>query len=317
MSGAFEQHEQLPELSSDDRRLLDALVDVGFDPQALEPLSDVDRRRVQRLMSMFQLMRDYPVEDADDTLVDATLTRINRYEQQRAARMRFDAEEAVEVSSADGKGRRRLLRVPMPDFITVAAMLLIVAGISWPLLSHIRQESIKQTCADNLRQLNMAFSNYAADYNGALPTALAGMHNSWNVLAHNVINLSPLLEQDYCELKHLNCPGHDGEVGASYSYQWQTPGTTMHWNVGRTSVVLGDRNPLIDAVRRGRFAPPLTMSLNHGGHGQNVLWTDGSIVWLDDEPVVARDDNIWLPAGVEQLDETTPANDPADTFLAH
>lgn len=317
MSAPRDQHEHLPELCSDDRRLLDALVDVGFDARALEPLSDIDRRRVQRLMSMFQLLHDYPVEDADDSLVDATMARINRYEQQRTERMRFDAQEAVEVASTGDDGRRRFLRVPLPDFITVAAVLLIGVGVGWPILNTVQQNSIDQRCANNLRKMNIAFSDYAADYNGAMPTAQAGLHNSWNVLAHNVVNLSPLLENGYCELNHLNCPGHEGEVGASYSYQWQVPGRRITWDDGRrVSVVLGDRNPLIDAARRGRYAPPLTVSLNHGGRGQNVLWNDGSIVWLD-QPVVGGNDNIWLPNGVEKLTEGAPAGDPADTFLAH
>lgn len=315
MNGPHDQFEPLPELSTDDRRLLDALVDAGFDAKALEPLSDVDRRRVQRLASMFQLMHDYPVDDADDSLLDATIARINREDRHRSERMTLDPAMA-ELAMQQKRGRKRLLRVPLPDFITVAAMLLIVAGIGWPILNNVRQNSIDTACANNLRMMGVGFADYASDYNGAVPTAEAGMHNTWSALAHNVINLRPMLDGGYCELGHLQCPGHEGEVGESYSYQWQVADEPAGNSLARISILLGDRNPVIDAARRGSIVPPLTISLNHGGRGQNVLWSDGAIVWLN-EPIVRRSDNIWLPNGVRELRDGVPANDPTDIFLAH
>jgi hypothetical protein len=310
-----QQHGELPELSSDDRRWLDALVEAGFDADALEPLSDVDRRRVQRLVSMFQLLHDYPVEEADDALLDATLARISRFDREHAGRMTLDPETA-ELALEAKRGRRRLLRVPLPDFITVAAMLLIVAGVGWPILNNVRQNSLDAHCANNLRTMGIGFADYASDYDGAVPMAEAGMHNTWSSLAHNVINLRPMLDGGYCDLGHLDCPGHEGEVGESYSYQWQVSRAPAGGSNVRISVLLGDRNPIIDAVRNGTFAPPLSISLNHGGRGQNVLWSDGAIVWLS-EPVVRRSDNIWLPTGVRELRDGVPADDPSDTFLAH
>ncbi len=317
MNGPRDHNQPLAELSSDDRRLLDALVDVDFDASALEPMSDVDRRRAQRLVSMFQLLHDYPVDDADedDALLDATLARISRHERARSDRMTLDP-ETVEFAMEEKRGRKRLLRVPLPDFITVAAMLLIVAGIGWPMLNNVRQNSIDAQCANNLRTMGIGFADYAADYNNALPMAEAGMHNTWSALAHNVINLRPMLDGGYCDLGHLDCPGHEGEIGESYSYQWQVAEQPSAHSAVRISILLGDRNPVMDAARKGNIAPPLTISLNHNRRGQNVLWSDGAVIWLMD-PVVRRSDNIWLPSGVEALHDGVSTDDPADTFLAH
>ncbi len=147
-----------------------------------------------------------------------------------------------------------------------------------------------------------------------MPTAHAGFVSGWNREAHNVLNLAPLIEGSYCDLDHLNCPGHEGKAGESYSYQWQKPGQPLIWGL-RATLVLGDRNPHVDAARSRRLIPVLSMSPNHSGRGQNVLSADGITVWLD-TPLV-RDDNIWLPRGVDHLrtgDEPADAN---DVFLAH
>lgn len=305
----------LPTLSADDRRLLDALIDHGFEVDALEALSPSDKQRVQKLTAMFQLLEDYPVEDADDALLDATMARINRYEQSREDRMKLDPQIAAVESNKNV--RKRFLRVPLPDFITVAAVFLIAAGLGWPVLTSVRQRSLDAECSNNMRMTGIGFQQYAADYNNTMPTtAQAGFSNVWSSLVHNVVNLQPLVDGGYCQLGHLNCPGHKGDVGESFSYQWQSAGQPMQWQTARTQVVLGDRNPLIDAVRRGSQAEPLTLSLNHGGRGQNVLWTDGSTVWLS-EPIVGRDDNIWLPEGAQQLIEGITTRTASDAFLAH
>ena len=107
-------------------------------------------------------------------------------------------------------------------------------------------------------------------------------------------------------------------AGESYSYQWQVPGHLPRWGIGRITLVLGDRNPIIDAVRSGRVYQPLMVSINHGGRGQWVLGSDGQTVWLV-QPIVGGNDNIWLPAKAPILTRRAYqlVDDPNDTFLAH
>ncbi|MHC4447813.1 MAG: hypothetical protein ACYSXF_08550 [Planctomycetota bacterium] len=296
-----------PELSPDDQRLLDALVEAGFDTEALEGLSPDQRRRAEALCNLFGLLSDYPAEDADDTLIHATLARIGRHEEERAARMSFEAQREAE------EGNRR--RIRMPDFITVAAVLLIAASVLWPIISHAQQRSLDTRCRNNLRLTGYGFSNYASDYNGALPVVTAGTNLSWDKF-HNILNLGPLVEGDYCDLGHLDCPGNHEPLRPSYSYQWQSPQVRLVWDAGRTTVVLGDRNPIIDAARSGAVVAPLTISLNHGGRGQNVLISDGAAFWLT-QPVVGRQDNIWLPAGATKLEPGISPAGNGDVFLTH
>ncbi len=298
-------HEPQSELSPDDQRLLDQLVEANFDPQAMEPLTPAERRRVSALVSLLSLLSDYPVDDADDTLVYATLARIDRREEERAARMTLGPETS---------GIRRGRRIHIPDFITVAAVMLIAASVLWPLMSRARRASIDEGCNSNLRALGYAFSTYAADYDGAVPVALAGSNLSWDKF-RNVLNLAPLVDKDYCEQAHLNCPGNDIHYRPSYSYQWQGANSRSTWGILPTIVVIGDRNPVIDAARTGTILAPLTASLNHSERGQNVLFNDGSTPWLA-KPVVGRD-NIWLPEGADSLRRGQNPTNANDAFLAH
>lgn len=302
-----------PTLSPDDQRLLDALVEGGFDRQAIESCSPCDAQRLDAILGLLGLLNDYPVEDGDETLLHATLARIDRYEDEREARLRFE-------SQVDGmSGERAGWRIPLPNFITVAAVLLIAVSVFWPMIDSVRQRSMDMACANNMRLLGYAFGQYAGDNNGALPLAMAGSGASWDTL-RNVVNLKPLLDGHYCSAGHLNCPGHHDlqvqQVGPSYSYRWFIPDAQVNWSSGRVTIVIGDRNPLIDSALAGRVAPALSMSMNHRGRGQNVLASDGATLWLE-QPVVGVADNIWLPHGTDTLRSGIAPEDPLDVFLAH
>ena len=298
-----QRSEPQDELRPEDRRLLAELAETGFDPETMAVLTPAGRERGERLMGLLNLLRDYPVEDGDDTLVHATLARIDRYEEEQAARLSFDSRREESLP-------RRRIRVP--DFISVAAVVLIALGVILPTVNHVRQKSLDTRCQDNLRFVGYAFSSYAGDNLGALPVARAGAFDS----VANLLNLSPLVQGDYCDLGHLSCPGKHGDR-ASYSYQCQVPDVRMMWsNAPRAMVVLGDRNPLIDAYWSHEHKPPTTISINHGGRGQNVLRNDGVVDWLE-QPLVAGGDNIWLPEGESELRRGAAPLSTSDVFLAH
>ncbi len=293
-------------LSPEDQHVLDQMVAAGYDRDSVNALPPPERARAERLLGLLELMHDYPVEDADDTLVHATLAGIDRYEDECAARLSFDtrAEEAA--------GPRR---IRLPDFISVAAVFLIAAGVLWPTLSYLRNRSIDLDCANSLRYVGYAFSRYADDNGGALPVAVAGANVSWDTIT-NFANLGPLFAGNYCDDGHFRCPGGH-EASAGYSYQCQTPGHRMVWGQpSPNTVVLGDRNPLVDAFRAGESMPASTISFNHGGRGQNVLGSDGATIWLE-RPVIGRGDNIWLPEGESSLQRGARPTVATDVFLTH
>jgi hypothetical protein len=299
-----ERHEHLPKLTPEDERVLELLVDVGFEIDAVE-LTAEERQRAESLLSLLGLLNDYPLEeqldDGDPVLVDATLARIDRHEDERSTRM------SVEGST---RGVRRLR---LPDFITVAAVLLIGASITLPMLNNLRQSRIDRGCENNLRVAHIGISNYAASYGDELPLAYAGA-STWSPNDQNVLNLGPLVEGEFCKRGCLHCPGHPDEAAISYSYRWQPTGQRMRLTGGPgVTVILGDQNPLIEAMRTGRQLPLSTPSSNHAGRGQFTLSTDGTTAWST-EPILGRD-NFWVPE--EGLRKGARPKDPSDVFLAH
>ncbi|MHC5005808.1 MAG: hypothetical protein ACYTGF_00435 [Planctomycetota bacterium] len=221
------QHGRPNELCPQDQRLLDTLVDCGFDREAMEALTPDDQRRVDSLVSLFELLDDYPVEDADESLVHATLARVDRCEEQRASRMAIS--EAAEANELPARSRIR-----MPDFVSIAAVILIGASIVWPLTSYLNRRSIDTGCANNMRRMGLAFDQYASDFDGAMPIAQAGMFSNWNTTRHNTVNLDPLLQGGYCgpgdadarrpQPAHRRGPGRAVAAGADDLAQPRRPG---------------------------------------------------------------------------------------------
>ena len=293
-------------LSNEDQLLLGRLIEAEFDIEAIEVSGPAERRRLQALMSLFGLLEDYPVDDADDALLELTTDAI------RNSRGLVGTTFKMEPEQLEHTRPKRFARFRMPDLITVAAVVLIAASIAWPTMSSIRQRSIDAMCVSNMQSLGSAFSLYAADHQGRVPMASAGFGHSLAEL----IDIFPLVQGDYCSQGHVNCPGHHSHQQPSYSYQVQLPGRPVIWSTMPHRVVLGDRNPLIDARRSGVAMPPQTNSANHRERGQNLLMSDGSTLWLD-RPVRGSDDNVWLISGQQAIQPGELPSSADDIFLIH
>ena len=271
-------------LSPDDERLLDALVDVGFDLEALENLSPADRKRSETLLKLVGLLNDYPVEDADETLLHATMANIDRCEAQRAERMTLDPQERQAVRS------RRLVPIRVPNFISVAAVILIGASIVWPILNNLHRENMALKSQNNVAYVSQAVDSYAEAHGRRVPIAKAGLYNT----VTDTLNLTPLLEQNYCR---LNTP--DGTVVQAL------PGQFSRFNL---VLFLDDRNPIIEAIRRGNLDTPLRIDLTEAGVQSQMLTPDGAILWLR-QPIPRPDPTRWRSQGVQWMkDDIRPDN---------
>jgi prepilin-type N-terminal cleavage/methylation domain-containing protein/prepilin-type processing-associated H-X9-DG protein len=58
------------------------------------------------------------------------------------------------------------------ELLVVVAIIAILSAILLPVLSKAKQKGYQATCANNLRQIFLAFSLYADDYGGAYPWTL-------------------------------------------------------------------------------------------------------------------------------------------------
>src|SRR5439155_11108828 len=57
------------------------------------------------------------------------------------------------------------------ELLVVVAVLALLAGLLFPVLSQARHAARRSACVSNLRQLGAAFAMYAGDYDETLPEA--------------------------------------------------------------------------------------------------------------------------------------------------
>ena len=149
-------------LSDDDARVLDQLAEEGFDPARIESLSDADRPRGEAINNLLGLLDQYPVEDASDELIDATLARVNRAEEERNERMNFG------VASANA-GQLSGRRWRFPDLFATAALILIAVGVIWPVANTLQKSRGVAQDHSNLVENHEGLSTFASANNGVTP----------------------------------------------------------------------------------------------------------------------------------------------------
>ncbi len=300
-----------------DERALDWLVDHAFDLSDIDSAPPALKERIERLSGTMGPLASYAVTPPSETLVDATLARIARSDADDAGAARMRIEPAAV----------RLRSFRLPELIAVAAVLFLGVGVLFPMAQQFRSSSAATLCSNSLRKLGSAMHGYAADNAGSAP-AMAGLGSLFSPagnptpddLSRHHRSLDALVHKGYCVAGCTKCNG-----ARMYSYRIATHPRQLRLAVLPATPIVSDANPLVDAMRRGqRDADASANSANHGGSGQNVLFTDGSTVWTASpmfrDPRIPRLDNIWLfqlRDGSEGLDLRQMSRRPAEVFLAH
>ncbi len=157
-----------PRLSHEDASTLDLLAEHGWDVDRIGDPSARERAialRDRLLGPLRALESDAGVQGAnlqsDELLVEATLARVEREESRRRECLHVEAP----ARSRAGLGVR------IPDFITVAALLLLGIAILFPVANRMRHNADLTACAANFADLFQGFDCYANDHNGYAPTA--------------------------------------------------------------------------------------------------------------------------------------------------
>jgi hypothetical protein len=293
---------QEPVLSADDQEALEAWIMHGYDAARVAPSL---RERAAKHAGLAAMAVGQPgAEPLDSALADRTLARVAAFEEVSSQSFRLPA-------------RKRGLSIRLADFLSVAAVVLIGAGLVLPVMSAVREEGRRGLCRTNLGSTASAMSTYAGSNRDSLPMAAASLGGGrwWDVGTpqhSNSANLYTLAHDGYLKLATLACPGNPEAPTAttggdardwrrleeiSYSYQIMF-GPRPAWNNGQVMVVLADRSPVVLRAVRGEPIDPFANAPNHRGAGQHLLSTDGSVTWAT-SPVLKNGDNIWLPRAYE------------------
>lgn len=300
----------VPSLHPDDAAATDALFAAGYEvaqvPERLRPRA---RRQAELLATLEQGQ-----VGATGDLIARTLAIVDGHVGRQSDRMKLDAEASP----------LRTRRLQFADVLSVAAMLLIGTAVLWPMLSGAIEYNRKLACQSNMQAAGLGFGQYIKDYREVLPMASASpAGNPWWEVGRspersNSANQYTLVRSGYSKMGDLACAGHadacrdDPKPGAmdwesfpqvSYSYRMMFGRSRTTLTPTPDSLLLSDRAPIQIVQADGRrqlTIAPFGNSFNHSGKGQNLLFGDGSVVWLS-SPVLSSGDNVWLPRTLESI----------------
>jgi prepilin-type N-terminal cleavage/methylation domain-containing protein/prepilin-type processing-associated H-X9-DG protein len=175
------------------------------------------------------------------------------------------------------------------ELLVVIAIVVVLASILFPVFSRARESARRTRCASNLRQLGLALSMYASDYDDLIPTTwpepvMMIWRGDLGPVCHGrlmpyVRNLSIFYCPTATGIKEKG-PGLGGqgwgqwgsgtEYGAWSSYLYRNGGAD-------SSAVLDENEGLalmLDVNNPGEVKP---ISKSHNEDFANVLWADGHV----------------------------------------
>ncbi|MDP7030380.1 MAG: hypothetical protein QF733_09190 [Phycisphaerales bacterium] len=293
-------------MSAADAAALDHLATDGFDPAIAGELEGDMKRRGEAASSLLSLLDQYPADDLSDedqqTLVDATMARIRRAEDDRRDRMRMDNHPVMM-----GRG----LRFRIAEALAVAAVLAMATATIWSFGTTARDRAMSAGARSNLGELHAGLSAFQ-DSSGDTPLkdADASVEQLLSGGPAKMIDLQIVAAQDFCDPRCMRNPRRPGAGRGGFSFAVLAEGHEPHLAHGQV-ILAGDRNPALAGLIAGkdyessmediRWHPRLV-------ERPSVLYSDGHTEDLSAAHVGG--DRIW---GVEP--EEGPA--PIELFLAH
>jgi len=101
------------------------------------------------------------------------------------------------------------------ELLVVIGIITILIAVLLPVLMKVREHGYRTTCLSNVRQLAVAWTNFATDHNGSLPQGEKNPWVIWTSTEYGIVNgsLFPYVRS----MKVYRCP-NDPREGALRSY---------------------------------------------------------------------------------------------------
>lgn len=300
----------------------------------------------EKLQLSLQPLEHYSVEICPNHLAEKTIRRLNMAAQASQTRLEHLLEK--ERTKLPLATKHRSFWSSFAEVAAIAAMIFIVAGISFPTLQAARQNYWKTKCGSQLASIATGMSSAEQEQTLA-GTAPAAGSPWWKVGyqgAENQSNTRPLwrlVQRGYVPPEAFVCPARiqgralkfDREQAAklsdfpgrkyvTYSFRVLCPNDPRIALYPRR-VIIADVNPVFENLP-GDFQKELNVQLggdmlkanssNHRGCGQSVLFSDSSVSFEESRQVGIEQDDIFTVQNQTHYRGVENPASPTDNFLA-
>ncbi len=241
------------------------------------------------------------------------------------------------------------------EVATIAAVFVLIAFMGNPVLRNIRYKARQTICSANLARIAEGIQRYSHDFDNCMPAVRITAGQPWWKIgsrgAENVSNTRPLwllVKGNYCDANDFLCPGRCCKPRKlepafirqspdfpsldyiTYSFRLNPFDLPAYLPGEKTTVIISDRNPLFDKVMKklssldGNSFDPIELSeklamqnsTSHCNKGQNLLFSDGSVIFSKTrKPVNLVDDDIFTIQRLKIYRGTEFPQQPGDVFL--
>lgn len=279
--------------------------------------------RVEALRRMLAPLDAWRAPEPAAGAVDAIMERVAR-----TTPLAYVASTTRISPPPSGQAERRS-RFTLAQFFAVAASIAIVLQVVIPTVRRYNDTQLQTACLTSMGRLAQGNQLYSAAYDGWLPRAGFPMPANFRNQPQRQ-NYAPALQLQFVMPRDLFCPSSnvtldDEAVRRNLDgffrrtdirfFTVQHPaGGAKRWGATVRMPVAGDESPLFP---NGEVKPSLADDANspaHRWHGQNVLFSDGSVEFLR-SPQLPDDDNIWRPEAATELQGTETPVSATDSFL--
>ena len=296
---------------------------------------------VTSIKSSLSPLESITPEECPDELAEGTIWRIKQT-------LRTSQVGLNQLLAAEQKRKTGFWRDTFGRLATAAVFVIVGTGAitAWNMgTNYARQMSWQTKCGSQMAGLFNGLSNYKNDNNGQMPALASAAGSPWWKVGDqgsedvsNTRRMWVLARKGYVKHDAFMCPAtrpscdfscnpkeyndFPKRIYVSYSFRIGCPKAGLE-KMGR-QVIIADMSPIFMNISAAEKELNVNLSdalmrknsPNHGGRGQNVLFCDGSVVFVKGRTVDVSMDDIYTIQGRQNYQGVEVPTSEADIFLA-